>query len=1242
MFKQLRVLALLLMPIIAVGQKASEVNAYKKIVSNYLSEKKSEWKLTDKDITDWSVSSCYTNPKSGVTYFYLHQEVNGIRIFTAVSAISIKDGKVQTFSKRIFPDAASRVNTGQTAFTPLKAIDFAAQHLEISQYSAPKFISADRSLNRSYYTSDLSTEKIRVDLVYQQVNEKFRLAYDVNVRLKSKNHWWNMRIDAIDGKLLSKNDWTTSCDFDAPGSSASAGNFTNTNSSVNPNSGSQHNALAASYRVFALPLEAPNFGASTLVPDPADPIASPFGWHDTDGITGPEFTITRGNNVYAYDDIANIDAPGTSPNGTATLTFDYPINFTQQPGTYLDASNTNLFYVNNMVHDILSHYGFDEVSGNFQEKNYSGNGAGNDYVVAECQDGGGTNNANFSTPDDGQNGWMQMYLWSGGANGFFIVNSPAPIAGNYACVEATFGPGISSPITEDVVIANDGSGTTTDACSPLTNGSAMAGKIALIDRGTCNFADKVLAAQNAGAIAVLVANNSGGAPFAMGGNANSGLVNIPSVMISQANGTMIKNSINGGATVNVTLDPASSVSVDLDGSLDNGIVLHEFGHGVSNRLTGGPLNSNCLFNSEQGGEGWSDYFSLLFTMKPGDAGPDSRGIGTFALGEPSTGDGIRRFPYSTNMGVNPLTYSDVAVNNEVHDVGEVWCVTLWDMTWNLIDQYGFDGDWINGQDSAGNHIALSLVIEGMKLQPCNPGFLDGRDAILLADDNLYGGVHKCLIWDAFAKRGMGFDAIQGTSETGDETEGFALPPICMIPTAPPVADFNTATTTSCFGVIRFTDMSTSTPQGWNWNFGDGGSSTIQNPTHTYTAPGVYTVTLIVTNTLGTDTMIRNNYINITTPAAPAVTGDTTICSGFSTVLTAAINPGNICEWRDQNDSVLFTGTVFNTPTLNTNTTYQVVQYAPTIIQHVGPLDNTIGTGGYHNSSFEGKLFFTTNSPVRLISFWVDANGSGLRNINLFQNGTLLQFVQLNIPDGQSRIIVNMDIPNPGNYELGVSNNNNLYRNQSGANYPYNISGLVSITGCNAINNPTLFYYYLYDWEVQELPCTSSPQPVNVDVNSQLSSFTFVDNALTVTFNSTGAGAVSWAWDFGNGMTSNQQGATITYATPGNYTVSLTTTDANGCQSVTAHIITVTLTDIAQIDDKNVTVVYDEGKIKVRFNSPAEHAVIRVYDAIGKIVIDESFNNGLTYEIPDNFSSEFLMVNVEEKSKSYSKKIVLVK
>ena len=218
---------------------------------------------------------------------------------------------------------------------------------------------------------------------------------------------------------------------------------------------------------------------------------------------------------------------------------------------------------------------------------------------------------------------------------------------------------------------------------------------------------------------------------------------------------------------------------DRDGDYDNGVIAHEYGHGISNRLTGGPSASGCLSNQEQMGEGWSDYLGMVMTIETGDTGLDSRGMGTWLFGEGPDGDGIRPYPYSTDFVVNPMTYDNIKTVSVPHGVGSVWCTMLWDMTWAFIDEYGFDTDIYNG--TGGNNIAMELVMEGMKLQPCSPGFVDGRDAILEADMLNNGGANSCLIWNAFANRGLGFSANQAsTGSRGDGTEAFDMPPTCSL------------------------------------------------------------------------------------------------------------------------------------------------------------------------------------------------------------------------------------------------------------------------------------------------------------------------------------------------------------------------------------------------------------------------------------------------------------------------------
>jgi hypothetical protein len=103
--------------------------------------------------------------------------------------------------------------------------------------------------------------------------------------------------------------------------------------------------------------------------------------------------------------------------------------------------------------------------------------------------------------------------------------------------------------------------------------------------------------------------------------------------------------------------------------------------------------------------------------------------------------------------------------------------------WNLTDEYGWDPDLYGG--SGGNNLAVQLVTDGLKLQPCSPDFVDGRDAILAADVALTGGENECFLWTAFAKRGLGLSANAGSNNVvGDETEAFDLPDLLPDPCAP--------------------------------------------------------------------------------------------------------------------------------------------------------------------------------------------------------------------------------------------------------------------------------------------------------------------------------------------------------------------------------------------------------------------------------------------------------------------------
>jgi extracellular elastinolytic metalloproteinase len=99
------------------------------------------------------------------------------------------------------------------------------------------------------------------------------------------------------------------------------------------------------------------------------------------------------------------------------------------------------------------------------------------------------------------------------------------------------------------------------------------------------------------------------------------------------------------------------------------------------------------------------------------------------------------------------------------------------------DVYGINAAGLPAWKTGGNNLAIQLVMDGMKIQPCRPGFVDGRNAILQADVALTGGANQCEIWRGFAKRGLGFGASQGSSNNrSDGVASFALPAACTAAT----------------------------------------------------------------------------------------------------------------------------------------------------------------------------------------------------------------------------------------------------------------------------------------------------------------------------------------------------------------------------------------------------------------------------------------------------------------------------
>lgn len=762
---------------------------------NYLADHAKELQLAPTDYQGAVVSDQVYSTHNGVTHVYLQQAVDGIPVYNAIASIAIKDGKVVHQSNNYITQLQEKIKGSRApSISSEQAVTSAAQHLGIA---SPKLeVLRSAGTTTVYQGGNISRSEIPVKPMYTLTTAgELRLTYDLNIDTRDNADWWSIRVDATTGQVIDQHNWTVYCAPNVLHNHTAAcrthqhhDNFTTLHQSISGAAGVD----GAQYRVYPLPAESPIHGPRVLVSEPAIVTASPYGWHDTDGSPGAEYTITRGNNVHAYTDLTDSNtSSGNEPDGGDNLLFDHPHDLSVEPGEQLDAATTNLFYMNNMMHDLFFQFGFDEQSGNFQTRNYSGQGQPTDDVQAEALDGSGTNNANFATPPDGAAGRMQMFLW-GNPSGYLTIESPETIAGLIAETGESFdleggidwGVNIRSSdadIAGPVAIAEDRFGTT--SCRAIE--ADLTGKVALIDRGGCDFSLKAARAQDAGAIGVLIVNivgvngGDGEETIGMNGGDRATEITIPVLFIKKSDGDLIRGQLSNNEDVVVrfkVVEPAGASQ--LDASFDNGVIAHEYGHGISNRLTGGPSQAGCLGNAEQMGEGWSDFFTLVTAVEPGDTGTDRRGIGTFVNAQNTNAGGIRQYPYSTDMSINPHTFTNVASVTGVHAIGSIWCAMLWDLYWAMVDKYGYSEDWADTE--SGNYRAIQLVMDGMKLQSCSPGFIAGRDGILAADQLNYDGDNTELIWTVFARRGLGFFADGGnTNSSVDGQANFDLPPLLV-------------------------------------------------------------------------------------------------------------------------------------------------------------------------------------------------------------------------------------------------------------------------------------------------------------------------------------------------------------------------------------------------------------------------------------------------------------------------------
>ena len=323
--------------------------------------------------------------------------------------------------------------------------------------------------------------------------------------------------------------------------------------------------------------------------------------------------------------------------------------------------------------------------------------------------------------------------------------------------------------------------------------------------------------------------------------------------------------------------------------------------------------------------------------------------------------------------------------------------------------------------------------------------------------------------------------IRQTSDAGVVASGFVMNWTCVTPSTPPVPAFIANTTSSCTGTISFTDQSSNTPNQWLWKFGDGTTSTLQNPTHTYTANGTYTVKLRAYNTFGNDSITKTNYVTINMPTGPSVTG-ATVCWG-TTALLSASGSGILKWYNSQTGSTpIATGNTYTTPILYANANYWVKDSVAGPTSHTGKTDS-VGGGGMFTSANVHYEVFDCYVPLVLQTVKIYANAAQTGKVITLQNSaqTTLATATVNLVSGVNTVTLNFNVPADTGLRLVGPASPGWYRNTAGFTYPITLAGKLSIKRSSA--TPTLRYYYFYDWVVKEADCVSPRVMITATVNT---------------------------------------------------------------------------------------------------------------------------------------------------------------
>ncbi len=399
-----------------------------------------------------------------------------------------------------------------------------------------------------------------------------------------------------------------------------------------------------------------------------------------------------------------------------------------------------------------------------------------------------------------------------------------------------------------------------------------------------------------------------------------------------------------------------------------------------------------------------------------------------------------------------------------------------------------------------------------------------------------------------------------------------------------------------------------------WDFGNGSTSTETNPALTYNSNGLYTLTLIAdAGICGADQFS----IDILVGATPPVISDTSSCGAAAFNLTAI---GSNLFWYDalSGGNLIATGNSYSTPLLNATTTYYVC--SENVNTYFGGKIDNSGTGGYFTSTTQHGIIFDCFAPVTLKTVKLYAGAAGSKTISLYDgSGTLLDQIAVDVISGENTVSLDFDIPVGTGLKLQGPASPNLYRNgsQTGPSlYPLYVGSVIEMTGSTASGYETQFYYYFYNWEVEEV-CQSVMIPVVCEIfDTPATSFSYSVTGADVSFTNSSSGGGTYLWDFGDGSSSSLENPSHTYTASGTYWVVLT--QINSCGT--------------DVDSMEVSVEVSTGltenagsEIQVFPNPATENCIIHANSVIVKAELFDS-KGALVYQSRPDQSTTMIPVS----------------